>query len=61
MMLWRNLLYTAITRATKLAVLAGSRHALAAAVRTPGAGRRQVGTRQKAGGRQADGRRRCPC
>ncbi len=43
MMLQRNLLYTAITRATKLVVLAGSRRALAAAVRTPGAGRRHTG------------------
>ncbi|HEV8276363.1 MAG TPA: ATP-dependent RecD-like DNA helicase [Streptosporangiaceae bacterium] len=43
MMLQRNLLYTAITRATKLAVLVGSRRALAAAVRTPGAGRRHTG------------------
>jgi exodeoxyribonuclease V alpha subunit len=42
-MLQRNLLYTAITRATKLVVLAGSRRALAAAVRTPGAGRRHTG------------------
>jgi exodeoxyribonuclease V alpha subunit len=43
MMLQRNLLYTAITRATRLVVLAGSRRALAAAVRTPGAGRRHTG------------------
>jgi ATP-dependent exoDNAse (exonuclease V) alpha subunit len=35
MMLRRNLLYTAITRAKKLAVLFGSERALAAAVRTP--------------------------
>ena len=34
MMLHRNLLYTAITRAKKLVVLVGSRRALAAAVRT---------------------------
>jgi exodeoxyribonuclease V alpha subunit len=40
MMLQRNLLYTGITRAKKLVVLAGSRRALAAAVRTAGAGRR---------------------
>jgi exodeoxyribonuclease V alpha subunit len=39
-MLQRNLLYTAITRAKTLVVLAGSRRALAHAVRTPGAGRR---------------------
>jgi exodeoxyribonuclease V alpha subunit len=43
MMLRRNLLYTAITRAKKLAVLVGSRRALAAAVRTAGAGRRHTG------------------
>lgn len=42
MMLQRNLLYTGITRARKLVVLAGSRRALAAAVRTPGAGRRHT-------------------
>jgi exodeoxyribonuclease V alpha subunit len=40
MMLQRNLLYTAVTRARKLVVLVGSRRALAAAVRTVGAGRR---------------------
>ena len=43
MMLRRNLLYTAITRAKRLVVLVGSRRALAAAVRTPGAGRRHTG------------------
>jgi len=43
MMLRRNLLYTAITRAKKLVVLVGARRALAAAVRTPGAGRRYTG------------------
>jgi exodeoxyribonuclease V alpha subunit len=42
MMLQRNLLYTGVTRARKLAVLAGSRRALAAAVRTKGAGRRHT-------------------
>jgi exodeoxyribonuclease V alpha subunit len=42
MMLQRNLLYTAVTRAKKLVVLAGSRRALAAAVRTMGAGRRHT-------------------
>ena len=42
MMLQRNLLYTAITRAKKLVILAGSRRALAAAVRTAGAGRRHT-------------------
>ncbi|MFG2000733.1 AAA family ATPase [Spirillospora sp. NPDC048911] len=40
MMLRRNLLYTGITRAKRLVVLVGSRRALAAAVRTAGAGRR---------------------
>ncbi|MCM3920245.1 ATP-dependent RecD-like DNA helicase [Frankia sp. AiPs1] len=42
MMLQRNLLYTGVTRARKLVVLVGSRRALAAAVRTPGAGRRHT-------------------
>lgn len=42
MMLRRNLLYTAVTRAKRLVVLVGSRRALAAAVRTPGAGRRHT-------------------
>ena len=42
MMLQRNLLYTGITRAKKLIILAGSRRALAQAVRTPGAGRRHT-------------------
>ncbi|MEV0728372.1 ATP-dependent RecD-like DNA helicase [Polymorphospora sp. NPDC050346] len=42
MMLQRNLLYTAVTRARKIVVLVGSRRALAAAVRTVGAGRRHT-------------------
>jgi exodeoxyribonuclease V alpha subunit len=42
MMLQRNLLYTAITRAKRLVVLVGSRRALAAAVRTVDAGRRHT-------------------
>jgi exodeoxyribonuclease V alpha subunit len=42
MMLQRNLLYTAVTRAKKLVVLVGSRRALAAAIRTVGAGRRHT-------------------
>jgi exodeoxyribonuclease V alpha subunit len=42
LMLQRNLLYTGVTRAKKLVVLAGSRRALAAAVRTRGAGRRHT-------------------
>jgi exodeoxyribonuclease V alpha subunit len=40
MMLQRNLLYTAVTRARQSVVLVGSRRALAKAVRTQGAGRR---------------------
>ncbi len=43
MMLQRNLLYTAITRAKKLVVVVGSRRALGQAVRTKGAGRRHTG------------------
>ncbi|QSB17221.1 ATP-dependent RecD-like DNA helicase [Natronosporangium hydrolyticum] len=39
-MLQRNLLYTAVTRAKRLVVLAGARKAIAIAVRTAGAGRR---------------------
>ncbi|WP_267594488.1 SF1B family DNA helicase RecD2 [Carbonactinospora thermoautotrophica] len=42
MMLQRNLLYTAVTRAKRLVVLVGSRRALAQAVRTVGAGRRHT-------------------
>ncbi|MGV9600990.1 SF1B family DNA helicase RecD2 [Streptosporangium sandarakinum] len=42
MMLQRNLLYTAITRAKKLVVIVGSRRALGQAVRTRGAGRRHT-------------------
>jgi exodeoxyribonuclease V alpha subunit len=42
MMLQRNLLYTAVTRAKRLVVLAGSRKALAIAVRTAGTGRRHT-------------------
>jgi exodeoxyribonuclease V alpha subunit len=42
MMLQRNLLYTGVTRAKKLLILAGSHRALAQAVRTPGAGRRHT-------------------
>jgi len=41
-LLQRNLLYTAITRAKQLVVLAGSRKALAIAVRTTGTGRRHT-------------------
>jgi exodeoxyribonuclease V alpha subunit len=42
LMLQRNLLYTAVTRARQLVVLVGSRRALAKAVRTQGAGRRHT-------------------
>jgi exodeoxyribonuclease V alpha subunit len=40
LMLQRNLLYTAVTRAKQIVVLVGSKRALARAVRTQGAGRR---------------------
>jgi superfamily I DNA and RNA helicase len=40
LMLQRNLLYTAVTRAKRIVVLVGSRRALAKAVRTQVAGRR---------------------
>jgi exodeoxyribonuclease V alpha subunit len=40
LMLQRNLLYTAVSRATRLVVLVGSRRALAKAIRTTGAGHR---------------------
>ena len=40
LMLQRNLLYTAVTRAKRRGLLVGSRGALAKAVRTHGAGRR---------------------
>jgi len=42
MMLQRNLLYTGVTRAKQLIILAGSRRALAQAIRTLGAGRRHT-------------------
>jgi exodeoxyribonuclease V alpha subunit len=41
-MLRRNLLYTAVTRAKKLVVLVGSKRAIGQAVRTVGAGRRHT-------------------
>ncbi|RCV47810.1 SF1B family DNA helicase RecD2, partial [Marinitenerispora sediminis] len=47
MMLQRNLLYTAITRAKKLVVLVGSRRAIAQAVRSATAGRRHTGLRHR--------------
>jgi exodeoxyribonuclease V alpha subunit len=43
LMLQRNLLYTAVTRARRLVVLVGSRRALAKAIRTPGNGHRYTG------------------
>lgn len=49
MMLQRNLLYTAITRAKKLVVLVGSRRALGAAIRTVGAGRRYTALTRRLG------------
>ncbi|MEV4517454.1 ATP-dependent RecD-like DNA helicase [Dactylosporangium sp. NPDC049525] len=49
MMLQRNLLYTAVTRAKQLVVLVGSRRALAAAVRTVGAGRRHTALTHRLG------------
>ena len=42
MMLQRNLLYTAVTRAKQLVVLVGSHRALAQAVRATGSGRRHT-------------------
>ncbi|MBT8226582.1 MAG: ATP-dependent RecD-like DNA helicase [Dactylosporangium sp.] len=50
MMLQRNLLYTAVTRAKRLVVLVGSRRALAAAVRTVSAGRRHTALAHRLGG-----------
>ncbi|HEV8648207.1 MAG TPA: AAA family ATPase [Actinomycetes bacterium] len=43
LMLQRNLLYTAVSRARQLVVLVGSRRALAKAIRTAGAGHRHTG------------------
>ncbi|MGW1775353.1 SF1B family DNA helicase RecD2 [Streptomyces sp. NPDC002104] len=51
MMLQRNLLYTAVTRAKKLVVLVGSRKALAQAVRTVSAGRRYTAVAARLSGR----------
>ena len=47
LMLQRNLLYTAVTRAKQLVVLVGSSRALAKAVRTQGAGRRHTALTQR--------------
>ncbi|MFI9061402.1 ATP-dependent RecD-like DNA helicase [Streptomyces sp. NPDC053429] len=51
MMLQRNLLYTAVTRAKKLVVLVGSRRALGQAVRTVSAGRRYTAVAPRLSGR----------
>ncbi|GGZ91687.1 ATP-dependent RecD-like DNA helicase [Streptomyces subrutilus] len=51
MMLQRNLLYTAVTRAKKLVVLVGSRKALGQAVRTVSAGRRYTAVAARLAGR----------
>jgi exodeoxyribonuclease V alpha subunit len=50
-LLQRNLLYTAVTRAKRLVVLAGSRKALSIAVRTAGTGRRHTALTHRLGGR----------
>ncbi|MEU8518026.1 ATP-dependent RecD-like DNA helicase [Streptomyces sp. NBC_01216] len=53
MMLQRNLLYTAVTRARKLVVLVGSRKAIGQAVRTVSAGRRCTALAHRLGGTPA--------
>jgi exodeoxyribonuclease V alpha subunit len=60
MMLQRNLLYTGVTRAKKLVVLAGSRRALAAAVRNKGSGRRHTALAHRLRGGQPVGGARLP-
>jgi exodeoxyribonuclease V alpha subunit len=50
-MLQRNLLYTAVTRAKQLVVLVGSTRALAQAVRATGSGRRHTGLAHRLRGR----------
>jgi len=50
LLLQRNLLYTAITRAKRLVVLVGSRRALAKAVRTDRAGGRWTALDRRLGG-----------
>ncbi|WP_069811309.1 SF1B family DNA helicase RecD2 [Streptomyces sp. TP-A0874] len=55
MMLQRNLLYTAVTRAKRLVVLVGSRRALGQAVRTVSAGRRWTGLDHRLSGRVGAG------
>jgi exodeoxyribonuclease V alpha subunit len=47
LMLQRNLLYTAVTRAKQMVVLVGSRRALAKAIRTQSAGRRYTALTQR--------------
>jgi exodeoxyribonuclease V alpha subunit len=47
LMLQRNLLYTAVTRAKQVVVLVGSRRALAKAIRTQSAGRRYTALTQR--------------
>jgi exodeoxyribonuclease V alpha subunit len=51
MMLQRNLLYTAVTRAKQLVVLVGSQRALAQAVRAAGSGRRHTALAHRLRGR----------
>jgi exodeoxyribonuclease V alpha subunit len=53
LMLQRNLLYTAVTRARRIVVLVGSRRALAKAVRTQGAGRRHTALTERLQQRRA--------
>ncbi|MEV4949794.1 ATP-dependent RecD-like DNA helicase [Streptomyces sp. NPDC053755] len=53
MMLQRNLLYTAVTRARRLVVLVGSRKAIGQAVRTVSAGRRFTGLAHRLAGSPA--------
>lgn len=55
MMLQRNLLYTAVTRAKRLVVLVGSRKALGQAVRTVSAGRRCTALDHRLGGGSGGG------
>jgi exodeoxyribonuclease V alpha subunit len=54
LMLQRNLLYTAVTRAKRIVVLVGSRRALAKAVRTQGAGRRYTALAERLGRGRAE-------
>ncbi|MGK5110775.1 SF1B family DNA helicase RecD2 [Geodermatophilus sp. CPCC 205506] len=54
MMLQRNLLYTAVTRAKQLVVLVGSTRALGQAVRATGSGRRHTALASRLRGRPSD-------